>query len=60
MLDPLLTNVLKTRGYETADPATEAEIKRNDAIASFDRLVAANIADQPSATVLKLRAGGRR
>lgn len=60
MFDVLLTDVLKARGYETADPATDAEIARNDAVASFNRLLARNVADQPSATVLKLRAGGRR
>jgi hypothetical protein len=61
MPDPLLLDALHASRYYTADPATSAEVKRNENIALLNRALAerANEARQ-SGTVLPLRAAGRR
>jgi hypothetical protein len=60
MSDPLLTDLLSARAYETADPATLAEVARNAAIAELDGMIARKAAGQQPAQVVQLRANSRR
>lgn len=59
MSDPLLTDLLKARGYEVADPATAADRERNERIAAIDALIAEKAEDLRPAPVLILRTGSR-
>ena len=60
MSDPLLTDLLKARGYEVADPATFTEVARNEQIAALDALIADKAQGVRPAPVLSLRRGSRR
>lgn len=59
MSDPLLTDLLKARGYEVADPATFAEIAHNERIAALDALISDKAEGLRPAPVLSLRMGSR-
>lgn len=56
-MSELLARALSARSYESADPATIAEVARNADIAALDRLVTQAAADMRPATVLPLRSG---
>ncbi|HYZ48012.1 MAG TPA: hypothetical protein VE567_03875 [Sphingomonas sp.] len=60
MPDPLLTNLLRARRYESADPATSVELAQAEAIAELDRLLVEKALSRAAAPVVPLRAGGRR
>ena len=60
MSEPSFANLLSVRCYESADPATLAELARNERIAALDRLIAEKADEKQPATVLPLRANGCR
>jgi hypothetical protein len=61
MHDPLLLDALSAAGYETADPAGQAEARVNEAIMALQALLAQRSAALPApAPVVPLRSGGRR
>lgn len=60
MSEPLLTDLLGLRVYETADPATLVDVERNAAIAALDGLIAEKAAGQQLAPVLQFKTCGRR
>ena len=61
MPDPLLFDALHASRYYNADPATAAEVTRNENIALLQRVLAERENDaSQSGIVLPLRAAGRR
>lgn len=61
MQDPLPSAALAASRYETADPATGAELKRNEAVRALHLALARSAgAQEPAGAVLQLRAGQRR
>jgi hypothetical protein len=61
MPDPLILPALSASRYEAADPATLAEVERNEAIADLHRVLAEQAAEQREmGKVLPMRIGERR
>lgn len=61
MTDPLVPQALSASRYEAADPATLAEVARNEAIADLHRVLAERAAQQREmGKVLPMRVGERR
>ena len=61
MPDPLIPQALSASRYEAADPATLAEVVRNEAIADLHRVLAERAVEQREmGKVLPMRVGERR
>jgi len=61
MPDPLIPQALSASRYETADPATVADVESNAAVADLHRVLAERAVEQrETGKVLPMRIGERR